>query len=153
MSQRKDVMKYGGLLVIAAGAGIAANLAMKQRTRTKYNAGRWHTVTVNRTLKEISPKGMLPGPLAEMGDKIEVVFRAAPSGQGTEISARLIGVDEQNETARVLLRELRQALRSSRALLETGEVLEADRNGSSRTTLLNWPMNYITKHAREEGRL
>jgi hypothetical protein len=49
---------------------------------------RWHAITVNLPPEDVSQGGQLPGPLAELGDRIEVQIRPAPGDRGTEIHAR-----------------------------------------------------------------
>ena len=153
MKQRIPMLQIGSLLLLAGGLTAVSAIAAKQRARTMDQAGRWHTLTVNLPLSKVSPKGALPAPLAELGDMIEVRFRSAPRGQGTEIAARLTDMRDQDETTHGGLEKLRTALRSTRSILETGEVLEPTKPGSSRTTALNWPMNIVTGHSRGEGRL
>lgn len=46
-------------------------------------------MTVNRTAAEGAPGGILPTPLAALGDRIEGRITPAPDGKGTEIGARL----------------------------------------------------------------
>ena len=48
---------------------------------------------------------------------------------------------------------IREALRETRQLAETGEVLEPDKPPSTRRTLRNLPLELATRRARGEGRL
>jgi len=54
---------------------------------------------------------------------------------------------------RELVRRIRAALRVSKQLIETGEVLQPDRPGTAKPTPLDAPVRYLTRHGREEGRL
>ena len=50
---------------------------------------RWLSVTINRKPEDVAPDGLLPEPLAVLGDAIEVRIREAPGDKGTELAARL----------------------------------------------------------------
>ena len=39
---------------------------------------RWRSVTINRSQEDVMPHGQLPGPLAALGDLVEVQVRTAP---------------------------------------------------------------------------
>jgi uncharacterized membrane protein len=102
---------------------------------------RWHVVTVNRSPEEVSSEKPLPGPLAELGDKIEVQIRPAPGDKGTEIAARLrepVPSGLSRVQARISgddpRQSLQRALREAKQLLETGEVLSPDRPPSTKPT-------------------
>jgi hypothetical protein len=137
--------------VVAAGvgAGVIAvrRIAIRQLDNgaAKRDGDRWHTLTINRPPTEVAPEGRPPAPLAELGDAVEVQVRPAPGGRGTEVAARVVGD--------VPVRRLREALRKSRQLAETGEVLEPDQPPTSRRTLRNLPLELATRRARGEGRL
>ncbi|HEV3465192.1 MAG TPA: hypothetical protein VG846_14580, partial [Actinomycetota bacterium] len=68
----------------------------------------------------------------------------APSGLGG-VAARAAGNDPRQD--------LRSALRQARQLLETGEILQADRPTTTRRTLRNLPLELATRRAGGEGRL
>jgi hypothetical protein len=76
-------------------------------------------VTVCKQPGEIAPGGVLPRPLAELGDSVEVRITPAPGGKGTELAAR--PRDEAGSPEAV-----RSALRKSTQLLEVGEILRVD---------------------------
>jgi hypothetical protein len=147
-----------GAAVVVAGAGVLAarrvvTIARSRGRRPSSDDGgapRWHAVTVFKDRDEIAPDGRLPGPLAELGDAVEVRLEDAPNGRGTEIHVRAATSDGDG---RQRTRQIRVALRTSKQLLETGEVLKPDRPGSTRPTLLNAPLRYATAHGLEEGRL
>jgi hypothetical protein len=120
---------------------------------------RWHVVTVNRPPDEVLPGGRRPEPLSELGDAVDVRAVPAPGDRGTELGARLregaslppprddgATVDGNEPRQRV-----RTALRNSKQLLETGEILRPDNLGTARTTLLNLPLTIATRVARGEG--
>ncbi len=121
-------------------------------------ADRWHAVTVNVPPQEVSPDGGLPGPLAGMADKIEVRIKPAPGDRGTEIHARLRGSVPSGPSA-VKARasgedprqELRKALRETRSILETGEVLSPDKPPTTKSTPGGKLLGTVTSRGRGEG--
>jgi hypothetical protein len=121
---------------------------------------RWHSVTVNRPPEEVAPEGRLPEPLAGLGDAVEVRLRSAPGGRGTEMAARLRDGAPAGPGAAVARiagkdprQEVRAALRQSKQLLETGEVLTPDEPPTTRRTLRSLPLELATRRAGGEGRL
>lgn len=122
-------------------------------------APRWLVVTVNRPPEQVAPDGRLPQPLAELG-QVEVQIRPAPGDRGTEIAARPVTPVPSGlpaAAARIAgsdpRQPIREALRKSKMLLETGEVLEPDRQTTARVTLRNLPLELATRRAMGEGRL
>ena len=93
-------------------------------------ASGWLAVTVFREPSDVDTTE-LPAPLAEYGDRIEVRFRPAPGGKGTELAARL---RDRPSSGSALSRlngsdaqaDLRSALRRAKQLIEVGEVLAVD---------------------------
>ena len=153
---------------IVALAGVSAGVIAARRIATRQagngTAGqvpdRWHTVTVNRPPEEVAPEGRLPEPLAGLGDAVEVRVRLAPGGRGSELAARLRGgapAGVAEAVARVAgsdpRQDLRAALRQSKQLLETGEVLSPDKPPTTRRTLRGLPLELATHRAGGEGRL
>jgi hypothetical protein len=67
-----------------------------------------------------------------------------PSGLAAA-AARVVGSDPRQD--------LRAALRQSRQLLETGEVLSPDKQPTTRRTLRGLPLDLATRRAGGEGRL
>jgi hypothetical protein len=126
----------------AAGA-VAAHSVMGARQNRSRRAGVQHAITVFRPLDEI--QGNLPGPLAELGDAVEVRMRPAPGDRGTEIFVR--SVDGRTDPGTI-----RRALRTSRSVLEVGDVLEPG-GPTTKPTLLNRPLRAVTARGREEGLL
>ena len=144
----------------AAGAALAAvgtttGVLVRRAMRGDGPVGRpgapdrWHAVTVALPPDEVGPAA--PGPLAALGDSVTVRIEPAPGGKGTELHARLTGGPDDATAERE--RALRAALREAKQLLETGEVLEPTRPGSTEPTPLNAPLRLATAHGREEGRL
>jgi hypothetical protein len=94
---------------------------------------RWRSVTINRSQGEVMPHGQVPGPLAALGDSVEVQMRDAPGGKGTELAARLrhpepegpgsVGARVSGDDPR---QQVRSALRQAKQLIEVGEVLRVD---------------------------
>jgi hypothetical protein len=78
-------------------------------------------------------------------------MREAPGGRGTELSARWDGLGSRRH--RPSEPSIRRALRESRQLLETGEILSAERPATTKRTLRSRPLQLVTSHGREGGRL
>jgi uncharacterized membrane protein len=151
-------------VVAGVGAGVIVVRRIVSRQAGNGAAGqvpdRWHTVTVNRPPDEVAPEGRLPGPLAELSDAVEVQIRPAPGGRGTEVAARLrdgAPAGTAEPVARIAgsdpRQDLRAALRQSKQLLETGEVLTPDEQPTTRRTLRSLPLELATRRAGGEGRL
>jgi hypothetical protein len=153
-------------VVVLAGVSVGVIAAGRIATRQAGNGAagqvpdRWHTVTVNRLPEEVAPEGRLPDPLAGLGDAVEVRVRPAPGGRGTELAARLrdgAPAGAAEAVARAAgsdpRQDLRAALRQSKQLAETGEVLTPDEPSTARRTLRNLPLELATRRARGEGRL
>jgi hypothetical protein len=137
---------------VVAGQRLARVLAVRSTGRD-----RWHCVTINRSPAEVET---LPEPLAEWGNAIEVRVRPAPGGRGTELAARLreevpTGLGQVTSKLRDddPVRQLRRTLREAKQLAEIGEVLLPDSPPTTERTPLNRPLEYATRHGREEGRL
>lgn len=150
------------LLAAVAGGGVVTSRALARRSGHRQagtsNAQRWHVLTVNLPRAEVAPDGRLPAPLAALTD-VDVQLREAPGGKGTEIAVRLRRGEPTGGSAvavRITGKDprhaVRRALRETRSLLETGEVLQPDAP-STRRTLLSRPLQYATAHGREEGLL
>jgi hypothetical protein len=91
----------------------------------------WLLVTVNREPAEVDIEDRLPAPLAEFGDRIELLKRQAADAKGTEIGARFrTPTGNGNPVARLTgtdpAGDLRAALRRAKQLIEVGEVLRVD---------------------------
>ncbi|MEV0003044.1 hypothetical protein AB0H28_12265 [Micromonospora sp. NPDC050980] len=108
----------------------------RRRTRpaaTGPRPARWQVVTVSGRPEQVLPAGRWPEPLRRLDGAVEVWARPAPGGRGTELAVRpLGGAPTLRGFAAHLVgddpgRFLRQVLRETRQLLETGEVLRADR--------------------------
>jgi hypothetical protein len=153
-----DIRKAGaGVGAAAVGAAGAALRTARERTGggKQEDATRWRAVTVLADEDALSP---LPAPLAAWGDAIEVTTRPAPGDKGIELAARLR--DPQRTWAPEDLdggtpvQKLRSALRRSKQLLETGEILHSDRSfGTTEQTPLNAPLRAATDASGGEGRL
>ncbi|RRQ25268.1 hypothetical protein DK926_24115 [Rhodococcus sp. Eu-32] len=109
---------------------------------------RWRSVTIDRSPDEVMPNGVLPQPLAALGDRIEVQVREAAGGKGTELAARLRQPEPSglgSVAARVSgddpRQQVRAALREAKQLIEVGEVLRVD------------PTPHCTRTATPTGKL
>jgi hypothetical protein len=149
-----------------AGVGAGVIVARRIVSRQAGNGAaekvpdRWHSVTVNRPPEEVAPEGRLPEPLAKLDDAVEVRLRPAPGGRGTELAARVrdgVPAGAGGAVARAAgsdpRQDLRAALRQSKQLLETGEVLHPDEPPTTRRTLRSLPLELATRRAGGEGRL
>ncbi|GAB7039306.1 MULTISPECIES: hypothetical protein [Catenuloplanes] len=131
-------------IAVGGAAGMAAVAATRRLRQARAGDDRWHSITVNREPEEVGPQ---PQPLHDLGEAIQVRVRPAPGGRGTEIAARCVDAGPDG------VRALRRALRETRTLVETGEVLLPDAPPTTRRTPLGAPLAYATRHGRQEGRL
>ncbi|WFE41684.1 hypothetical protein [Micromonospora sp. WMMD998] len=120
-----------GVLAVVAGG---ARALVRRRAATDPRPARWQVVTVTGRPEQVLPAGRWPEPLRRLDGAVEVWARPAPGGRGTELAVRpLGGAPTLPGLAAHLVgddpgRFLRQVLRETRQLLETGEVLRADRS-------------------------
>jgi hypothetical protein len=148
-----------GVLPAAGAAAVVGRRFMRDDGAIR-TTDRWHAVTVYRSPDQIMPEGRLPDPLAALGDKVDVQVRPAPGDKGTEIAARVrgqvpAGIAELAARAAGTdpRQPVRKALRETKMLLETGEILERDRPSTTRRTITNLPLELVLRRAGEEGRL
>ncbi|MGC9668386.1 hypothetical protein ACNTMW_17740 [Planosporangium sp. 12N6] len=149
----------------AVVAGIVVGRVLSARRRDPWSmAGiaqdrrrpRWHVVTINRPPDQVAPGGRLPEPIAQLGDDVEVQVNRAVGDRGTALAARL-----RREPAGITARfagtdpvyAVRRALRESKMLVETGEILQPDKPGATKRTLTGRPLDMAISRARGEGRL
>ena len=130
----------GGIaLVVAAGLTAARALVRREGVRsgpagTDPRPGRWQVVTVAGRLEEVVPGGRWPEPLRRLDGAVELSARPAPGGRGTELAVRPLGGEPELPGLAAHLvgddpgRFVRQVLREAKQLVETGEVLRADRS-------------------------
>ncbi|WP_432928073.1 hypothetical protein ACQPZZ_01060 [Microbispora sp. CA-135349] len=152
----------GAAVLAAAGLGMARWAASRGRVpspaKDPLEAGRWLGVTVNRPPDEVAPSGHLPEPLARVD--AEVRMNKAPGDRGTEVYARprqhRAGADGvfarlRGEDPRTVIRT---ALRETKSLLETGDVLRSDEEiGTTRPTVPGKVLDMALGRASEGGRL
>jgi len=121
---------------------------------------RWRSVTINRGPDEIMPGGQPPGPLAALGDLIEVQVRPAPGGKGTELAARLRTAEPAGPRSATASdsgddprEQVRSALRQAKQLIEVGEVLRVDPqpHGHRPPTPTGKLVESATRHAGGKG--
>jgi hypothetical protein len=157
----------GGAAVVAGVAAGAARWVMSQRDQLTPQQGnghqtqdRWHMVTINRPQEEVAPGGQIPEPLSKLGDQCDFRVRPAPAGRGTELGARLrtaVPAGPQGLAARISgddpRQEVRAALRATRCLIETGEVLRPDQPPTTKRTPTRLPLELMRRRAWGEGRL
>ena len=106
------------------------------------------------------PDNQIQGPLAELGDLVEVEVRAAPGDKGSELRARLRS-PEPTGVASAAARlsgddprqRVRAALREAKQLIEVGEVLRVDPtpHGRRPPTPSGAIVELATKRAAGEG--
>ena len=114
---------------------------------------RWQVVTVLRDGDDVLPGGVPPQPLADLGDAVEVRTRPAPGDRGTELAVRARRRPRRARHAAELDGRIREALRHSRSLLETGDILLPDAPGTTHRTLRGLPLEMAVRRARTGGRL
>ncbi|WP_204342584.1 hypothetical protein [Micromonospora terminaliae] len=124
----------GGLAVAVAGALVRRHRHRPATAAPEPRPGRWQVVTVAGRPEEVLPRGRRPEPLRRLGGGVELCAGPAPGGRGTELAARLPngGAALPGLAAHLVGddpgRFLRQVLRETKQLVETGEVLRADRS-------------------------
>jgi hypothetical protein len=143
----------GGVLL--AGAGAAAAWWSSRRSRWEETR---LVVTVNRPVSDVMVDGRLPDLLERAGEAVAFDVRPAPGGRGTEIEARMREpLSTQGAVARLAgddpRQPVREALRETKSLLETGEVVRADEPSTTRPTPLGRVLDVVTRRAAGEGRL
>ncbi len=125
-------------------------------------SNRWRSVTVLLPADEVMPDGQPPGPLAALGDLVEVKVRPAPGDRGTELSARLrapepagVGAAAGRVKGDDPAQRVRTALRESKQLLETGEILRVDPapHGPRSGGIGSKVIDFATRRAGGEGLL
>jgi hypothetical protein len=152
--------------VLAAG-GAAVVVVRQLQRRVVGGAGstaeprsRWRAVTINRSPEEVMPESRVPGPLAELGDLVEVEVRAAPGGKGSELRARLRSPEPSGAASAAARlsgedprQRVRSALREAKQLIEVGEVLRVDPtpHGRRTATPTGALVEAATKRAGGEG--
>jgi hypothetical protein len=141
-------------------AGVGVGVATARRVRSKLPSAvappsrdqdRHLAVTVLRSPDEVAPDGRPPERLAELGDLVDVHVRPAPADRGTELHVHLRRDPGGNDDGDEVRRRVRAALRETKQLLETGEVLRPDRPTTTHPTLTNAPLRAATAAARGEG--
>jgi hypothetical protein len=155
-------------VVGAVAAGVVVNRILSARRRNLWPMAtvaqdrrrpRWHVVTINRPPEEVAPGGRLPEPIAKLGDEVEVQVNRAVGNRGTALAARLRREPTGVTGAAARIRgtdprqAVRQALRESKMLIETGEILQPDKPGTTKRTLTGRPLDLVVSRARGEGRL
>lgn len=158
-------MRRAMITVVLAGAAAGGVVARRAARSSRESAGekstgRWHSVTLNRSQEEVMPNGQVPGPLAGLGDLVEVQVRPAPGGKGTELAARLrVPEPTGPRAARARVsghdprQQVRSALRQSKQLVEVGEVLRVDPtpHGHRSSTPTGKFIEVVTRRAGGEG--
>ncbi|GII88042.1 hypothetical protein Ssi03_60320 [Sphaerisporangium siamense] len=151
----------GAMTLGTVGVGVTRWMGRRRtKARAAREAGRWMVVTVNLHPEEVLPGGRLPEPLAALGDTIEVQVREAPGDRGTELAARPL-TRTPSGTEEVLARlagtdprqAVRRALRESKCLLETGEILRPDMEPSPPTTPAGRLVDVASRRGAGEERL
>jgi hypothetical protein len=144
-------------MVLGVGAGV---MVLRRRLSSGSGHNRWLAVTVNCGPDEVAPDGKLPEPLHRLGEKAEVKVRPAPNAKGTEIMARP-RQDPPTGAREVAARvrgddprqDVRRALRETKSLLETGEVLRPTTPGSDHPTFPGKLLDLVISRSGGEGRL
>lgn len=138
--------RTGTSLVLAASltAGVAVAAVRRRRAARARATRHHHVVTVYKPLSELEAT-QLPGSLRQIADQVEIHLAAAPGDRGTEIAVRI------PDGSAITDGEVRRALRETRSLLEAGDVLLPSGPATTTPTLLNKPLQSITRDGREGG--
>ncbi len=149
-------MAAAGLAGLALAGAAAGGLASRAGTVASAGArpDRWHAVTILCAPQDVGSPGAWPQPVAELGDRVDVRVVPAPGDRGTELGLRARAGLRPGESpdAADLEDRIRLALRHTRMLLETGEVLQPDRPGTTRTTLTSLPLRLALRRSQTGGR-
>lgn len=121
----KSVNRSLAVALAAAGGLTAQRLWKLHEERNPASSGRdtagslrWNVVTIAAPHR-LAVDAELPEPLRRLSSEIEVRFRGAPGDRGVELSARpKEGCEDEDLRGRI-----REALRDSKQLIETGEIL------------------------------
>jgi hypothetical protein len=120
----------------------------------------WLVVTINKSPEEVGADGKLPEPLEKLRDRIDVKIRPAAGDKGTELAARLrepVPSGMEGLAARLSgndpRQEVRLALRQAKSLIETGEVLQPDKPGTTHPGPAGKLLQTLVQRSRGEGRL
>jgi hypothetical protein len=144
-------------VLAGVGAGVGVGVATARRIRSLVGSAvpsapggdRHFAVTVLRPIDEVAPDGRPPERLAELGDVAVLDVRPAPGDRGPEVHLHLR--EDPSGDGDEIRRRVRTALRETKQLLETGEVLRPDRPTTTQPTATNAPLRAATAAARGEG--
>jgi hypothetical protein len=148
MKAKKRLLMIVGLGIALAGTAVALQQAKQVKQRKLQTLRRWHPVTVNRAPGDTAPKSEMLKPLLDLGDLIKIRITPALGDKGTEIAARIANEKTPPAEAIQLLQKIHSALRDTQWLLETGEVLSADKPSPAAPKPMRLPMQFLARHAR-----
>lgn len=137
------------LLRGAALTGVAVGAVRWVQSRATDADGteqhRWQAVTIYREPDVIAPGGVLPEPIKQLGDAVEVRMQPAPGKRGTELGVRITGQQTPQN--------VRDALRRAKAGIEGGELptVEGQTHGKRRTTPGGLALDFAKRAAGREG--
>jgi hypothetical protein len=144
--------------VTAAAAAVV--IARRRRSGQGASAERRFVVTIDRPRDEVAA-GAASGPLAALGDSVDVRTKEAPGGRGTELSARplsappatAVGSLARRATGADPRQDVRRALRETKQLLEVGEIMrqEPQPEGHRRSTPPGRLMDLVAHRSGGEG--
>lgn len=166
---------------LIGGVGRLAHSVQRRQgggTGDPARSNRWLAITIFAAPDVVAPGGVLPAPLAELGDAVETRVQPAPADKGTELAARVrevaAGTDESategaatessdtggaategtaGDDVVARREQIRVALRRSKQLVEIGEVLtlEPHPHGKRTATPVGKVLEAATDHADREG--
>ncbi|MDG9687168.1 hypothetical protein QC334_31310 [Streptomyces sp. DH18] len=147
--------------LFAAAAGLTTGALVLRRLTANASLpadqDRWLVVTVQGDLGEVRPDD-LPAPLRDFGDRIETRITPAPGDRGTEIAVRFTRRGPKGSHSAIgrisgddPRQDLRLALRKTKALLETGEVMQADAPSTTHETPGGKLIGLLSRRAGGEG--
>jgi hypothetical protein len=153
----------GRIIGVAAVAGVGAVVVLRKAGRLldqgvgrlRDPRSRWESVTVLGDPAEVMPDRRPPGALADLGNAVEVQARPAPGDRGTELRARSRSADQSPAESKKTAQRVRVALRRTKQMLETDEVLRVDPtpHGRRKATPTGLLVEKTTEQADKEGLL
>jgi hypothetical protein len=123
--------RIAGLALVTVGIGMVRWFAARrhEKARDRGARNRWLMITIDCPPERLASRSDLPEPIARLGDAVDTKVSRAPGDRGTELGARPSEVSSSGAggvagfSGENFRRTVRWALRQSRSLIETGEVL------------------------------
>ncbi|MCE7000233.1 hypothetical protein LZG04_36275 [Saccharothrix sp. S26] len=142
----KAAMKAVAATGVGAAVVVGRRMTARRRALRRGRSDHWLAVTVDRPLDAVTGPPRLPGPMGELRGRVDVRFRPAPGGRGTEVLA----VPKDDDVSR---EDLRVALRQMKSLLETGTVIRPDTPSTTHPGPAGRVLRAVIGKSAGEGRL